>query len=139
MAGCIFCKIGRGEAPCAKVYEDERVVAFMDINPVTPGHTLVIPKAHAKAVSEISAEDMTALALAVRKIAPAVMKAVQAEGYNILNNLGSAAGQAVEHVHFHIIPRKAGDGRGYRWLTFSYEEGRAAAYAAEIVRLIKSL
>jgi histidine triad (HIT) family protein len=137
MGDCVFCRIAKGEIPCSKVYEDDRVLAFMDINPVTHGHTLVIPKAHSAAISEVSADDVSALGAALRRIAPAVMKAAGAEGYNILNNFGTAAGQAVEHVHFHIIPRKAGDGRGYRWLTFSYREGEAERLAADISRHIR--
>jgi len=136
MASCIFCRIVAGEIPSSKVYEDDRVLAFMDINPVASGHTLVIPKTHAADIGALLPEDLTALALALGRIAPAVMKAVQAEGYNVLNNRGAAAGQAVEHVHFHVIPRKAGDGRGYRWLTFSYNRGEIESLASQIARSI---
>lgn len=137
MAACIFCRIVAGEIPAAKVYEDQRILAFMDINPVAPGHTLVIPKAHATEVSGLCREDLAAMGEALGRIAPAVMNAVSAEGYNILNNRGAVAGQAVDHVHFHIIPRKAADGRGYRWVTLSYKEGEMASHAAAIERELR--
>lgn len=137
MQGCIFCRIVAGEIPSSKVYEDERILSFMDINPVTPGHTLVIPKAHANEVACLSAEDLAAIGRALGRIAPAVMKAVGAEGYNILNNRGAVAGQAVEHVHFHVIPRKAGDGRGYRWITSSYPQGEMQKLCAAIIRQLQ--
>jgi len=133
MADCVFCKIVKGEIPSSKIYENERVLAFMDINPVTVGHTLVIPKAHASDLAGMSEVDVAAVAEVLRLLAPAVMRAVGARGYNILNNFGAVAGQAVEHVHFHLIPRTSGDGRGYRWLTFDYEKGRAGEIAAAII------
>ncbi len=132
MADCIFCRIVSGGIPSYLVFEDERVIAFLDINPVAIGHTLVIPKAHSTELAGMSPEDMTAVGAALRRLAPAVAKAVGAEGYNILNNCGAVAGQAVGHVHFHIIPRTGRDGRGYRWLTFSYREGQAALVAGDI-------
>jgi histidine triad (HIT) family protein len=137
MAGCVFCRIVAGEIPAARVYEDSRILAFMDTSPVTPGHTLVIPKAHASEVSGLSREDLAALGEALGRISPAVMKAAGAEGYNILNNRGAVAGQAVEHVHFHVIPRGAGDGRGYRWLTLSYREGELEARADAVERELR--
>jgi len=133
MPDCIFCRIVKGQVPCSKVYENDRVLAFMDINPVAPGHVLVIPKAHSNDVAGMSEGDMAAVALALRKLAPAVVTAVGGEGYNILNNCGGVAGQAVEHVHFHVIPRKTGDGRGYRWVTLSYRDGEIEKLAAAIM------
>lgn len=137
MADCIFCRIVRGDLPSAKVYEDGHVFAFVDINPVTTGHVLVIPKAHATDIMGMSDEEAAAAALAIRRLAPAVMRAVGAEGFNVLNNRGSVAGQAIEHVHFHIIPRTAGDGRGYRWLTFQYEDDQAARIGEAIRKALK--
>lgn len=132
MSDCIFCRIAAGELPCWRIWEDDRVLVFLDINPVTEGHTLVIPKAHSSDVASMSEQDLAAVIRALKKCAPAVMKAVCAEGFNILNNCGRAAGQAVEHVHFHIIPRKTGDGRGYRWITFQYAEGKGTELAGRI-------
>jgi len=134
MSECVFCKIIAGEMPAWKIREDESVLAFLDINPVTEGHTLVIPKSHARDITELSEAETSGIALALRRIAPAVVETVGAQGFNILNNCGSVAGQAVEHVHFHIIPRKAGDGRGYRWITFNYDEGVGEKLAVEISR-----
>lgn len=136
MAECVFCRIISGELPCWKIWEDESVLVFLDINPVTEGHTLVIPKSHAGDISGMSVQETDALARVLRKMAPAVMKAAGAQGFNILNNCGSVAGQAVEHVHFHIIPRKAGDGRGYRWITFNYDDGAGEKLAERITEAI---
>jgi len=136
MAECVFCRIISGELPCWKIWEDESVLVFLDINPVTEGHTLVIPKSHAGDISGMSGRETDALARVLPKMAPAVMKAVGAQGFNILNNCGSVAGQAVEHVHFHIIPRKAGDGRGYRWITFNYDDGAGEKLAERITEAI---
>jgi histidine triad (HIT) family protein len=105
MADCIFCRIIKGELPCAKVYEDERVLSFLDINPINTGHTLVLPKRHYATLFEISQDDLSACATASQKIATAVFKATKASGLNLLQNNLRAAGQLIEHVHFHLIPR----------------------------------
>ncbi len=136
MSDCVFCRIIAGELPAAKVWESQSVLAFLDINPVTEGHTLVIPKSHAADITGVSEEQIWDVALALRAIAPAVVDAVGAQGFNLLNNCGGVAGQAVEHVHFHIIPRKSNDGRGYRWITFNYDEGVADELASKIRGLL---
>ena len=105
MTDCIFCRIIRGELPCAKVYEDERVVGFLDINPVNPGHTLVLPKRHYATLFDILPDDLHASAAACQKIAAAVYKAVKASGLNLFQNNYRAAGQVVDHIHFHLVPR----------------------------------
>ena len=107
---CIFCKITNGEIPSKKVYEDDNVYAFLDIMPVNKGHTLVIAKNHTESIEEASDEDLKNLILAVKKIAPAVVKAVNAIAYNVGVNNGKGAGQIVPHLHFHIMPRFEGDG-----------------------------
>ena len=112
---CIFCKIIRGEIPCQRVFENEHLLAFLDINPLATGHTVVIPKHHAERLEDLSADQAAELARSFGRLAQAVVLIVGGEGYNILQNNGSAAGQVVPHVHFHIIPRRAGDGLGYRW------------------------
>ncbi len=137
MPECVFCRIVAGTIPSAKVYENARVLAFLDINPVAVGHVLVIPKTHTTSISQMADEDVSAVALALKELAPAVAAAVDAEGFNVLNNCGAVAGQAVDHVHFHIIPRKSSDGRGYRWITLSYEDGQMKKVAAEIVKRLK--
>jgi len=109
MIDCVFCRIVKGELPCAKVYEDERVIGFLDINPVNPGHTLVLPKRHYGTLFEISLDDLHACATASKKIATAVYKAVNASGLNLFQNNYPSAGQLIDHIHFHIVPRFSRD------------------------------
>ena len=109
MVGCVFCRIVSGELPAVKVYEDEYVVAFLDINPANPGHTLVVPKRHVERLEELEPDEAQALLYAAARLAPAIVRAVGAEGYNILMNIGAAAGQEIAHLHLHIIPRFGSD------------------------------
>ena len=104
----IFAKILRGELPCYKVYENDKVLAFLDIMPRTPGHTLVLPKAPARNILDISAEDLTHVVVAAQKIARAAIKAFAADGITIQQFNEGAGGQVVFHLHLHIIPRKIG-------------------------------
>jgi histidine triad (HIT) family protein len=110
MQDCIFCKIIRGEIPSFKVYEDERVFAFMDINPISNGHTLIIPKAHAENIWEMTAEDLSAVMAAAKKIGDAIRETLQPEGMACLQLNGRAVNQVVMHYHFHLIPRSKGEG-----------------------------
>jgi histidine triad (HIT) family protein len=107
---CIFCKIVAGEVPSTKVYEDETTLAFMDIAPWTRGHALVIPKTHSDDLGEISADDLSAVALTAQRIAELQKERLGAEGVNLLNCYGAAAWQTVFHTHVHVIPRYADDG-----------------------------
>jgi histidine triad (HIT) family protein len=107
---CIFCKIVSGEIPSVKVYEDDRVFAFMDINPINEGHLLIIPKAHAATIHEIAEADFLAVMSATHKLAAAVKKALNPDGINLLQLNGKAANQVVPHLHVHIVPRWFGDG-----------------------------
>lgn len=107
---CIFCKIVKGELPSHKLYEDEKTLAFLDIRPVNAGHTLVVPKNHSENIFDIAADDWTAVAEAVRKLAIAIEKGVGADGVNVAMNNREHAGQLVHHPHVHIIPRFKGDG-----------------------------
>jgi len=111
----IFTKIVKGEIPCHRVFESERILAFLDITPLSEGHTLVIPKQQVERLEDLPPEETAELARQLGAIAKRVVAATGAEGYNILQNNGRVAGQEVPHVHFHIIPRRAGDGLGYRW------------------------
>jgi histidine triad (HIT) family protein len=104
----IFAKILRSELPCYKVYEDDKVLAFLDIMPRMPGHTLVLPKAPARNILDIGSADMTAVMNAAQKIAKAAMTAFSSDGITIQQFNESAGGQVVFHLHVHIIPRKAG-------------------------------
>lgn len=108
MTDCIFCKIVDGEIPSRDVYEDRSVLAFLDANPLSPGHTLVIPKEHAAMIEDVV--ESPAVWDVTRKLAPQVASAVDAPAYNVGVNNGAAAGQEVPHVHMHIVPRFEGDG-----------------------------
>lgn len=110
---CIFCRIGRGEIPCAEVYADDRVLAFLDLNPQKPGHTLVIPRRHYADIFAVPAEVFSELFPVVQKVGKAVMSATNATGLNVLQNNHPAAGQSVFHVHWHLVPRHEADGLGH--------------------------
>ena len=110
MDNCIFCKIIAGDIPSSKVYEDEDVLAFLDIMPISKGHTLVVPKAHSEDLARTEAEIMERLGPALKTVSAAVAAATGAAGVNLVLADGEAAGQEVEHLHFHIIPRHVGDG-----------------------------
>ena len=112
---CIFCKIIRGEIPAQRVFENDHLLAFLDINPLATGHTVVIPKTHAERLEQLPADTAGEVARSFGAIATALLKVTGAEGYNVLQNNGSVAGQVVPHVHFHLVPRRADDGLGYRW------------------------
>ncbi len=124
MGDCIFCKIAASAIPSAKLYEDAHTFAFLDIHPVSPGHTLVIPKRHSNDLLAISAEDLAAVARTVKLLAPAIVAGVSSDGINIHMNNGEAAGQAVFHSHIHLIPRFEGDGLTH-WHGKPYPEGKA--------------
>lgn len=121
MSDCIFCKIVRGEIASEKVYEDEAIVGFLDITPVNPGHTLVVPKAHYTTLHDTPPEILQKMMVAGQKIAGGLKK-MGAEGVNFGMNIEKAAGQVVFHTHLHIMPRREGD--GYRlWHGKAYAEG----------------
>lgn len=106
---CIFCKIIAKEIPASILYEDENFLAFLDIEPNTHGHTLVIPKKHAVNFTVLGQAELSSLMQAVHKIAPQLVNILEADGYNLALNNGAAAGQLIEHVHWHIIPRWTND------------------------------
>lgn len=111
---CIFCKIIAGEIPSQMVYENDRVCAFLTLNPYNEGHTLVVPKQHAENLVESSPEDFAAVMNAVQTLAPKIIQAVGAQGFNTIINSGAASGQEIFHTHTHIIPRFENDGFA-RW------------------------
>ena len=129
---CIFCKIVAGEIPSVKVYEDSVVFSFMDIGPLSDGHTLVIPKLHVKKLHQCPPEIMSHLGQVLVKITEAVSNAIPSDGYNVLCNNGRAAGQLVDHLHFHIVPRKNSDGVFDRWPCYQYSDGKAQQLADKI-------
>ena len=106
---CIFCAIAAGEIPSFKVYEDDLALAYLDINPFSKGHTLVIPKAHAAGLLDADDKMLSELVLRVKKVAAHIKEKLGCDGFNILQNNGEAAGQTVRHIHFHIVPRWNGD------------------------------
>ncbi len=129
---CLFCKIVKGQIPCAKIFEDDAVLCFLDIGPISDGHTLVVPKQHYEQLHDCPAELLGRVCSRLGQIADAVKKAMNSDGYNLLCNNGRAAGQLVDHVHFHIIPRNAGDGVFNRWPSHKYEEGGIETIAENI-------
>ena len=136
MANTIFTKILAGIIPCHKVYEDEHVLAFLDINPVSAGHTLVIPKEPAETLDKLSDDAAAAVGRVLPRISRAIVKATGAKGFNVLQNNGACAHQAVFHVHFHIIP-KFDDGRTDSGLSVGWNQAPlASTVAVELVRRI---
>jgi histidine triad (HIT) family protein len=122
----VFDRILAGEIPCYRVYEDEHVLAFLDVGPLAEGHTLVIPKEPAARLHELSADSAAAIGRVLPRLCRAVMTAAGVDDYNVLQNNGAAAHQAVPHVHFHIIPR-----RGKRGLEIGWPSGPLEAATAE--------
>lgn len=129
---CIFCRIIGGQIPSAKVLEDQDVLAFLDIGPVSEGHTLVVSKRHYPTVDSCPEVVLAAMIRAASRLAVAILKATGGDGYNLLCNNGRAAGQVVEHVHMHLIPRKVSDGLFDKWPSFTYPQGRIEQIAQAI-------
>lgn len=122
MESCIFCRIVKGEIPSAKLYEDEAVLSFLDINPINPGHALVIPKKHYPTILDVDEEDLKKTILATKMVSRAIKDALGCDGINILQNNFEAAGQLIHHFHIHVIPRMEGDGIKV-WGGKPYKEG----------------
>ena len=131
MSDCIFCKVIHGELPSFKIYEDEKTLAFLDIRPVNPGHTLVVPKKHSVDIFEIEEEEWDAVMKTTRVVAHALEKALSPIGINLSMNNRSGAGQVVFHAHVHVMPRFENDGWKI-WIGKLYAEGEAAAVAGKI-------
>ena len=112
---CLFCKIIAGEIPSTRVYEDERTIAFMDINPATRGHLLVVPREHTRDLLTIEPKDLSAVAKAAKKLGILAVERLGADGVNLLNSCGRSAWQTVFHFHMHVIPRYAGDPLRLPW------------------------
>ena len=137
---CVFCKIVAGEIPCAKVYEDALVLAFLDIAPLNPGHTLVIPKEHHTSATTLPPESAARVMEAATRIARAMMRAVDADGFNLLLSNGACAGQVVPHAHLHVVPRFPDDGivLPVRTRPYASDEQRDAILARARKRLASS-
>jgi histidine triad (HIT) family protein len=137
MADTVFGKIVRGEIPCNKVYEDDKVLAFLDISPLSEGHTLVVPKEPAETMDRLSDESAAALGRVLPRLCRAVVAATGVREYNVLENNGSGAHQAIAHVHFHIIPKpNPRDGLGIGWPARSLDREAAATLARRIASAI---
>lgn len=133
---CIFCKIVSGEIPCAKVYEDEYTLAFLDIAPHNKGHTLVITKKHYETILDTPDKEIANLAVATKKVAAGVFDATDCGGININQNNFKIAGQEVMHIHNHIIPRFKKDGFKF-WPQGSYSDGEMEEWREKIARVLK--
>lgn len=132
MSETVFSKIIRGELPAHKIYEDDKVLAFLDIHPVNPGHTLVIPKnTETRNIFDIPAEDWLAMTTVVHQLAAAIEKATGADGVNIMMNNRESAGQVIDHPHIHIIPRFKNDGLK-AWHHAAYKDDEAAEMLRKI-------
>lgn len=112
---CIFCKIVSGAIPCFKLYEDAKTLAFLDINPVNPGHALVVPKEHAPNLFESADSDLAAVMASVRRVSQAIEAEIKPYGLNLLQANGPGAAQSVMHFHMHIIPRRKDDNLTMNW------------------------
>ena len=132
MSDSIFAKIIAGEIPCQRVFENEHVLAFLDINPLAVGHTLVVPKRAVPRLADLSPEEAAELARVLPELTRKIAAAVEADGCNVLLNDGRVAGQEVPHVHVHIIPRRPGDGLGYRWHPQKADPAALTALAEKI-------
>jgi histidine triad (HIT) family protein len=131
-ADCIFCAIASGEGPAQIVDSDDRTVAFLDINPATRGHALVIPRAHSSDLFEVSEDDLQATLAAARRLAQRMRETIEPDGINILNAAGRAAWQSVFHFHLHVIPRYEDDPLQLPWRPGPVDPSELAAVAAAI-------
>ena len=129
---CLFCKIVAGELPATRVHEDERTIAFMDINPATRGHLLVIPREHSRDLCEIGAEDLAACAATAQKLAGDARERLGADAVNVLNCAGAAAWQTVFHFHLHVVPRYEGDPLRLPWSPTPGDRDEIAAAAKDL-------
>jgi histidine triad (HIT) family protein len=129
---CLFCKIVAGELPATIVDEDERTIAFMDINPANRGHALVIPREHSTDLLNVDREDLLAVALAAQRLAARVRERLGADGVNLVNSCGAVAWQSVFHFHMHVIPRYEGDPLRLPWVPAPGDPQEIAAAAQEL-------
>ncbi|MFC1728263.1 HIT family protein [Nanoarchaeota archaeon] len=133
MTDCIFCKIIKGELPANKVYETDKILAFLDIGPVNKGHTLVIPKEHYETLLDMPEDVLAEVAQVTKKVARAVIETVGTDGFGVTQSNKPTGGQLVPHFHNHIIPRFKDDGLEF-WPQGKYQEGEAAELAEKITQ-----
>jgi histidine triad (HIT) family protein len=135
-ADCIFCKIVRGEIPAAKVFESDAVIAFLDIQPAAPGHLLIVPKSHHTSLLDTPDAVARELGAVLPRLVRAVRTATDAPALNVIANTGREAGQSVDHVHFHLIPRRAGDSVQIRLSGRAYGAGEQETVRKRIAALV---
>jgi len=120
---CVFCKIIAGQLPVASLLETDQVLAFLDIRPVNPAHTLVVPKRHVENLLQLTEEELHGCICTAQRLAGAIMEVTKSPGLNLLQNNHECAGQLVRHVHFHLIPRRPDDGFSLGWRQQEYRQG----------------
>jgi len=133
---CVFCKIIEGKIPSYKVYEDEKTLAFLDINPANPGHTLIVPKEHFANMEDAPEEVICAVMKTAKIVGKAIKAGLGVGGYNLMENNDPIAGQIIPHLHFHLIPRLKNDGLKL-WPQKKYNEGEAEEIRDKILRTFK--
>ncbi len=131
---CIFCKIVAGQIPSTRVYEDAEILAFMDIGPIIKGHTLVIPKQHVDLITQAPLGVLVRVMGVVQKIVQAQLNGLKADGVNVLQANGTAAGQQVPHLHFHVVPRFKTDGHHWNWAAKKYDSMDEMKQFAETIK-----
>jgi histidine triad (HIT) family protein len=124
MTDCVFCKIIAGEIPAAMLIETDEVISFLDVAPVNPGHALVVPRRHAPSLLDLHQKELHIAVFVAQRVAGALREAAGCPAFHILQNDGEEAGQVVPHVHFHVIPRAAGDGFSLGWRRLPYAQGQ---------------
>ncbi len=134
MSQCIFCRIVAGNIPATKLYEDDHVLAFMDIGPIVKGHALVIPKAHTETIGPTPDDTLAKVIAVTRRVARALQVGLGADGINIHQANGAAAGQVVPHIHFHVIPRFRHDGHHWNWSAQTYANPAEVAALADRIK-----
>ena len=132
MTDCVFCKIRDGQIPSTKVYEDERTLCIMDINPLNNGHCLVLTKAHVATIFDADSADLQAAIITAKRVATAQRAALKPDGLNMLQANGPAAFQSVPHFHLHLIPRWTNDGKGFDWKLVPGDRDRIAKASEQI-------
>jgi histidine triad (HIT) family protein len=133
---CIFCKIVAGSIPCFRIHEDARTLAFLDINPIEEGHSLVIPKAHAPTLFASADADLAAAIAVARRVATAIDRVLKPDGINLLQANGPGAAQSVSHLHFHVVPRSLSRNPTLNWTPVPGDKAKLAALAPKIAAAI---
>ena len=132
MKDCIFCQIVSGKLPAERILEDPLCLAILDINPLRPGHTLILPKEHQETLLDLPEKTLSHLTKQAQIVSRGLLKAGETEGYNLFANNHKCSGQAIPHFHFHLVPRRTGDGIKFQWNTGVYGEDEMRAWGKRI-------